>query len=506
MTESAKPSFSSLSLPKKVHHLAPTQLMTPLTKRSLDLNSQVPLIPSIHGFQNLEQSLIFTTLVESNKEKVALLSHRKDQSSTEDVQTVPTIDIHGPLVGSIANVFWRALSMEDLRCHPLYQSLPSPEYVQVQSIQDLGLFRQDSWQWGVLHQGRLTTSKLASVLGFYESDAAEYLSIPNSLRGHQRAVAAWQHLRQKPPVSYADLSSSRPSSDTVPSLNPIWKQVNGSNFAYDYTPSPSPPSVQSSSRAIDVQSIRLQWGSAQEPVALLAALNYLHRLDPAILLAESGMCLLEALEEMSSTDAPSSTPSSGVRPRALYQYIQQWLTAQTLPLLGASPDGMIHHPDGSMSVLEVKCSSPFSQSSQGLQVRPSRDRGRDRSVPAWHIPQLQLEMLCAGSRCSHALLLVLSIDGAVLYRLERDEQYMLEMLGWARSFYVQHIQGVARHRVKAPLPNYFSPKRRGQGADRSQAYAAFLQRTQQLAKRAQVVKELSAEEIQRSPLRAHYFL
>jgi hypothetical protein len=36
-----------------------------------------------------------------------------------------------------------------------------------------------------------------------------------------------------------------------------------------------------------------------------------------------------------------------------------WINEESLPLIGASPDGLITHSDGSIEVLEVKCSSPF---------------------------------------------------------------------------------------------------------------------------------------------------
>jgi hypothetical protein len=57
-------------------------------------------------------------------------------------------------------------------------------------------------------------------------------------------------------------------------------------------------------------------------------------------------------------------------------------------------------------------------------------------VGAWHIPQLQLEMLCAGPRCRAALYVGLTaLDGASVYRLERDDEYIADMLGWLSRFY-----------------------------------------------------------------------
>lgn len=81
-------------------------------------------------------------------------------------------------------------------------------------------------------------------------------------------------------------------------------------------------------------------------------------------------------------------------------------------------DFISRHPDGSCEVLEVKCHSPFIEtgylnrsngnnssgrnssgrgggrdSPGGLSIS---DRGAADSVATWHIPQLQLHILCAG--------------------------------------------------------------------------------------------------------------
>ena len=86
-------------------------------------------------------------------------------------------------------------------------------------------------------------------------------------------------------------------------------------------------------------------------------------------------------------------------------------------LLGASPDGLLLHSDGSTEILEIKCVSPFqsninntssSRSRKYKSHKPSNshvyltvtDRLPPSGVPAWHIPQLQLEILCAGPKVS----------------------------------------------------------------------------------------------------------
>eukprot|EP01035_Chromulina_nebulosa_P038755 gene38755-52344_t len=102
--------------------------------------------------------------------------------------------------GKYANINWKAIPMDDLRLHPYYRPLPEPMKTPIDSLkgfEDCTVFRQSSWQWDALHTGRLTTSRLASCLGFYENSAAECLDIPHGLRSHDRAVGAWNDLTRK---------------------------------------------------------------------------------------------------------------------------------------------------------------------------------------------------------------------------------------------------------------------------------------------------------------------
>jgi hypothetical protein len=66
----------------------------------------------------------------------------------------------GNNAGSLPNMLWRAVSMEDLRQHPHFVGLPEPHEVKIQSAIDYRKFRQGSKQWCLLHDGRLTTSRL----------------------------------------------------------------------------------------------------------------------------------------------------------------------------------------------------------------------------------------------------------------------------------------------------------------------------------------------------------
>ena len=57
-----------------------------------------------------------------------------------------------------------------------------------------------------------------------------------------------------------------------------------------------------------------------------------------------------------------------------------------------------------------------------------------------YIPQLQLHILCAGPSCTGAVLVSQSATkGATLFRVARDDEFILQMLTWIRRFYVTFV-------------------------------------------------------------------
>jgi hypothetical protein len=443
------------------------------------------------------------------------------------------------LIGSCANIEWRSVSCSELRQHPFYRKLPLPSDVAIKSSKSLALFRQDSWQWNALHVGRMTTSKISSCLGFFEGFAAKVLDIPRSLRGHERALSAWHHLKQKSPHDWSFLVNSNTdyvaSDSTVPDL---WLQAPpGEYFPFKLNTSVIEDQDFSTKQSYkDVMGARLAWGSCQEATAVLAALNYFSQRNPGTLVLECGMFPLEALDECpehrayleqarvlrdilggaagtstatGSSSSINSTCGGLDDAPSLYAALQHWSRIEgSLPPVGASPDGLIRHADGSLEVLEVKCQSPFvsfrggdnnggggrgnltvdfgrsitggsaalpavptaaatpaatipptpptppltsvhtkelqdplspadtGSSSTGTGSGPSsgpnsgpssgpssaRVREKHAGIPVWHVPQLQTEMLCVGAHCRSAVMLVLTVTGARIYRMQRDDE------------------------------------------------------------------------------------
>ena len=321
---------------------------------------------------SLENGLAVTSLIAADIDELQL----KDKS--QDLST---------LTGSNASIHWRCIPLDHLRFHPHYIPLPaSPPVATVKCLSDCRLFRQDSVQWDLLHVGRLTTSKLACILGLYEHSASQYLKIPRSLCGHPKVIDAWQQLRQKPLdwTTFLDITSIQDQSKNneypISTISEIWRRNNnGGPFNFSYHPKPL--EMKRKGRQ-DAKSARLAWGCAQESTAVLVALNYLLLEDPGVTIKEVGMCLIESHLGDHSCDS-------------VYNLMNEWMSKQeSLPLLGASPDGIILHSDGSMEVLEVKCVSPFVNREVGNTCCMGlRENLPDDHMAVWHVPQVRTTIL-----------------------------------------------------------------------------------------------------------------
>lgn len=66
------------------------------------------------------------------------------------------------------------------------------------------LVRQDTPLWSALHRGCLTGGHLNAALGFYEPACARKLGMPASFVGHQRLLAAYGNLLQRPHGALSD--------------------------------------------------------------------------------------------------------------------------------------------------------------------------------------------------------------------------------------------------------------------------------------------------------------
>ena len=403
--------------------------------------------------------------------------------------------------GSVANVHWRAIPMEDLRLHPNFKALPLTSDVELNSEHDYAQFRQDSIQWDLLHAGRLTTSKAAACLGLYEPFSAKVLGVPRGLTSHSRAVGAWRQL-QSDAMSLKDMQAYKESSrisvkgshsrSTMSGLS-RWttgdSNPNNAFFAAEYTPKPEKRKKAWKHGRTDSNQARLAWGSAQEATGILATVNYMHRLEMnfgqrwsnggSFAVQEVGLCPLEAI------DLAATHPEAAL-----------WCARGELPLIGASPDGLlVNSISGETQALEVKCSSPFMHtSSRSHRLRVS-DRLSRQGVGVWHIPQLQLEMLCAGPSCRAAVVVSLSaLKGATLYQVPRDDAYIYSMLVWLRRFHLTFT--VLRHNGPPPQ-NFFNSSTPG--------YIDLLEHTRRIAEGAKEIYKMHQSEVQRDDVNNNFF-
>ena len=371
--------------------------------------------------------------------------------------------------GSVANVHWRAIPARALRSHPLYLGLPPARDV-CQGAADLAraaLFRQDSWRWDALHAGRLTGSRVAAVCGLLESDAANTLRIPKSLAGHGRAVRAASHLRERPDASLlAEVFRDGDYDDDEDAG--AWRAKADSPYAYDWAGAPDA----GGRRCGDAMAARLSWGKTQEGIGMLAAVN---ALDGAV--AECGLLCAEA-------------------PGAVDRLAERWpvkpCTTPPAPRrcrVGASPDGLIIYDDGALDVLEIKSVAPFVRAS-GNKTMELYDRGPHDNLAPWIVPQVMLEIFCAGARGA-ILVSTSATRGAVFMRVERDEAYIASMLEFVDSFYERFCDPTA-------------PEDPGPCFNGGAAFDAFVARTGEIARAATVVERV--ESLQRAPPGDRFFL
>jgi len=135
-------------------------------------------------------------------------------------------------------------------------------------------------------------------------------------------------------------------------------------------------------------------------------------------------------------------------------------TARTTSIqVGASPDAVI--AVYSDATVEVLLSSSRSRRSGRNQPRGTtglalRDRGPRDALALWVVPQVMLEIHCAGPACSGARVASVSATrGATLFAVSRDDRYVVGVLALAD----RAARRLRRPAVRA-LPRAHAPDRR----------------------------------------------
>ena len=367
------------------------------------------------------------------------------------------------VTGDLPDVHWRAIPMEHLREHPYFQELP-PHIDKLECLEDARYFSQDSWQWDAMHKGRCTTSIAVSSLGFLNPAAGRVLNVPRSWQnggesGYYRLLQAPIRTLKEMNSELCDPELEEKGRKDQQLSQSIWVEPKR-HAAYPY-PFASKYTIRSSEtdrlmkREKLVASgrigygVQMMWGNAQEATALLTALNYFWVQDGDVKLKEIGMC--GAGIDLKDYDIDSDL------------------------LIGASPDALIMHSNGTVEVLEVKNHCPFFAPANGGSKR-AKNAGQFRirsmnfdnaGIPPQYVPQLMMEMLCVGPECRSAVMVRQTANsGALILRMHRDDEWIREMLYWLDRFYVEYVK-----EETIPLANFFWERPR---------YQEFLKRTVKL--------------------------
>ena len=204
------------------------------------------------------------------------------------------------------------------------------------------------------------------------------------------------------------------------------------------------------------QSVRLAWGNTAEAGALAQLLNDFPNVEE---IHEVGLCRV-------SKDV-------------LLKYEE--ICGCKLPPLGASPDAiaLIHSNDDDnvveRVVVEVKNRSPFYRTQNGY-YRVG-DPPLPKSIPAYHVPQVQLEMVSANA--SSCLLCMRNVTrGTSVFRVKRDEEYLKQMFRVIGRLYENYC---LKSDTKTPPENWLA---------NDPIHAALVRKTRDIAQNAELVTVL----------------
>lgn len=390
-----------------------------------------------------------------------------------------------PRFGNLPDIYWRAISMHQLRMHPQFDALP--EYVdKLDCLEDVRNFRQDSWQWDALHEGRCTTSQAAAALGFLEPKAASALKIPKSWQ--RGGVGAYHRIRGSALKTLDDMreallsdESYNYAADLKNKPVKVWAEPPSSHYPFaakcvvrTTAEERRQRRTRYTSATRSITSVKMMWGSAQEATSLLTALNYFYQSDPGVRLEEVGMC------------------GAGLAENSTF-------------LVGASPDALLCHSNGTREVLEVKNHCPFFPTNRrGSKRTTATDKKfaiqsfafSEPYLQPMYVSQLMMEMLCTG--CQSAIMVrQTATTGALILRLHRNDEWIQEMLYWLSQFQTQFVEpGVV------PPVNFFwnhhAPEQEGvQVVHDGMRYRAFVRHTYELAGSVQVLARVEHKDIQR---------
>ena len=444
-----KPPEAHSSLPSVAHLLLPPQARGRGRLRTLRSASERPLADNdMHRNSLVSNKISNTTIPKRLPKRLNTNKH--------------------PRKGNWPDLEWQAITMDHLRQHPRFDQLP-PTISSLSCLEDVRSFRQDSWQWEALHQGRCTTSQAAAALGFFEPMAGDFLDIPPSWR--RGGIEAYHRMRQPALRSLEEMegtlcTANQQSETTNEERNErLWyvPKQGKFQFAARYLQRVTEADRECRRKIVkehpmDARKVKMIWGMTQEATALLTALNYIWREhEPDIRLKEVGMC------------------GAGINEKT---------TGSRSLLIGASPDALLCYPNGTVEVLEVKNHCPFVMINGRTRFAIREMFFQKPYLPPLYVSQMMMEMKCVGPDCKSAVMVRQTAStGAFILRLHRDDEWIDEMIYWLTTFQSEFVDN------ECPPPQDFFWE--------DQRYRRFLERTIELCWGVQVLKHVPHHEIQR---------
>lgn len=386
------------------------------------------------------------------------------------------------LRGRVPNVHWRATSLDELRAHDHFRALPPVDDVHVGGPRTFAYVRQDDPLWSELHAGVITSRHLLGALGLCEPRAAAELGLSPAMAGHGQALGAWASLcgEAEEGVTWQadaaravdaeeDALLAALNEEAIDAFNAATRKARATERALVGRPrGGSARARRGLGSGCSISAVRCAWGSAQEASTLRSAVE---QLEPGACLAEAGLSMLDVT--------------------TLPPVIAERVRGAALPPIGASPDAMLRRADGQLETVEVKNVCPFVKDRKrpgGFCVwRGAHDgepsstlgRGPHAQLLSTHVPQVQLEMLCARCRAGR-LLSASACFGINEFRMERDDEYLSLLLHFLGLFYNRYV------RTRTPPPEDFF-----RGEADGELYLRLLARTAELARRATLVRHIA---------------
>jgi len=295
--------------------------------------------------------------------------------------------------------------------------------------------------WAELHNYALTSGSISNLLGVWEPKAASRLGLSRRSSGHRQLASTCSKIIKNLGTSL-DFFYER-------SLRLQRKLFEERDSCYDIRIDFDKKrnvcrKVEKACKAVantGVTGVNMSWGSVQENTALL---NYLAAIEDNQKLCEVGLCLLRPCDlppELKGSD--SFLPLLGASPDGMLISSAsgpRLRDSQPPPLLEKWLDYMQVSAHSEVSVVEVKCPASFNQirSRRGKNYFHYKNSQPQKRVYAHQVPQVMLQMLVTGAKYCN-LVSYTPLNGMAIFNIKRDTEYLKRMLDVVSRVYETYL-------------------------------------------------------------------